>query len=154
MQAKVLWGTKKVPEEPAFKRCSFSLKSFSKCIEDPQSLRTYSLHSLRPLTKRNPPKTSYKIPPTRFHRVLPLRKRKSLFKSDFFSSFIVLDLQPSKPLRFSLLQAQERAPLSLGISFPINSPPHSPCKLTILSFPLASPPRIHMDSWWATRNPK
>nr|CAN69603.1 hypothetical protein VITISV_007659 [Vitis vinifera] len=33
------------------------------------------------------------------------------------------DLQPSKPLRFSLLQALESAPVSLGISFPINSPP-------------------------------
>ena len=154
MQARVLWGTKNVPKEPAFEKCSFSLQSFSKCIEDPQSLRTYSLHSLRPLTKRNPPKTSYKNFPLRFHRVPFLRKRRSPFKSDFFPSFIVPNLQPSKPLRFSLLQALERAPVSLGISFPINSPPHSPCKLTILSFQLASPPRIHMGSWWAARNPK
>ena len=50
------------------------------------------------------------------------------------------------------LQALERAPISLGISFPINSPPHFPCKLTILSFQLASPPSIHMDSWWAACN--
>ena len=62
--------------------------------ETPKILRTSSLYSLRPLKKRNPPKTSYKIHPPRFHRVPPLRKRRSPFKSDFFSSFIVLDLQP------------------------------------------------------------
>ena len=50
----------------------------------PKSLRTSSLHSLKPLTKRNPPKTSYKIPLPRFHRVPPLRKRRSPFKFDFF----------------------------------------------------------------------
>ena len=121
-------------------------KASPNVFETPKSLRTSSLHSLRPLTKRNPPKTSYKIPPPRFHRVPPLRKRRSPFKSDFFSSFIVPNLQPSKPLHFSLLQALERAPVNLGINFPINSHPHSPCKLTILSFQLASPPRIHMDS--------
>ena len=60
----------------------------------PKSLRTSSLHSLKPLTKRNPPKTSYKILPPWFHRVLLLRKR-SPFKFDFFSSFIVPDLQTS-----------------------------------------------------------
>ena len=122
--------------------------------ETPKILRTSSLHSLRPLTKRNPPKTSYKIPPPRFHGVPLLRKRRSPLKYNFFSSFIVPDLQPSKPLPFSLLQALERALVSLGISFSINSPPHFPCKLTILSFQLASPPRIHMDSWWAVRNLK
>ena len=53
--------------------------------KNPKSLRTSSLHSLRPLTKRNPPKTSYKIPSPRFHRVTPLWKRRSPFKSDFFS---------------------------------------------------------------------
>ena len=61
-------------------------------------------------------------------------------------------LQPSKPLRFSLLQALERAPISLGNSFPIHSPPHFPCKLNHLSFQLASPPSIHMGSWWAVCN--
>ena len=50
------------------------------------------------------------------------------------------------------LQALERAPISLGNSFPINSSPHFPCKLNILSFQLASPPSIHMDSWWAACN--
>ena len=67
-----------------------------------KSLRNSSVHSLRPLTKRNPPKTSYKIPPPRFHRVLPLRKKKKSLQIWFFSSFIVLDLQPSKPLFFFL----------------------------------------------------
>ena len=52
--------------------------------ETPKSLRTSSIHSLRPLTKRNPPKTSYKIPSPRFHKVLPLRKRRNPLKSDFF----------------------------------------------------------------------
>ena len=132
---------------------SLACKASPNVSKTPKSLRISSLHSLRPLTKRNPPKTSYKIPSPRFHRVSLLRKRRSPFKYDFFSSFIVPDLQPSKPLRFSLLQALEKAPVSLGISFPINSPPHSSCKLTILSFQLASPPRIHMDSWWAARNP-
>ena len=50
------------------------------------------------------------------------------------------------------LQDLERAPISLGNSFPINSSPHFPCKLNILSFQLASPPSIHMDSWWAACN--
>ena len=50
------------------------------------------------------------------------------------------------------LQALKRAPISLGNSFPINSSPHFPCKLNILSFQLASPPSIHMDSWWDACN--
>ena len=50
------------------------------------------------------------------------------------------------------LQALERAPISLGNRLPINSSPHFPCKLNILSFQLASPPSIHMDSWWAACN--
>ena len=36
MQARVSWGTRNVPEEPAFERFSFSLQSFSKRIQDPQ----------------------------------------------------------------------------------------------------------------------
>ena len=62
---------------------------------------------------------------------------------------------PPQPLSlpgFFHLQAFERAPISLGNSFPINSSPHFPCKLNILSFQLASPPSIHMDSWWAACN--
>ena len=57
---------------------------------------------------------------------------------------------PPQPLSlpgFFHLQALERATI-----FPINSSPHFPCKLNILSFQLASPPSIHMDSWWATCN--
>ena len=50
------------------------------------------------------------------------------------------------------LQALERAPISLGNSFPIHSPPHFPCKLNHLNFQLASPPSIHMGSWWAACN--
>ena len=50
------------------------------------------------------------------------------------------------------LQSLERAPISLGKSFPINSSPHFPCKLNILRFQLSSPPSIHMDSWWAECN--
>ena len=61
-------------------------------------------------------------------------------------------LQQSKPLRFSLLQALERDPISLGNSLPIYSPPHFPCKLKLFIFHLASPPSIHMDSWWAACN--
>ena len=61
-------------------------------------------------------------------------------------------LQQSKPLRFSLLQALERDPISLGNSLPIYSPPHFPCKLKLFIFQLASPPSIHMDSWWAACN--
>ena len=61
-------------------------------------------------------------------------------------------LQQSKPLRFSLLKALERDPISLGNSLPIYSPPHFPCKLKLFIFQLASPPSIHMDSWWAACN--
>ena len=68
------------------------------------------------------------------------------------SFYVNSHLQKSKPLRFSLLQALERAPISLGNSFPIHSPPHFPCKLNLLRFQLASPASIHMDSWWAARN--
>ena len=42
--------------------------------ETPKSLRTSSLHSLRPLTKRNPPKTPYKIPSPWFH-IVPLSEK-------------------------------------------------------------------------------
>ena len=96
------------------KGAHLACKASPNVSETHKILRTSSLHCLRPLTKRNPPKTSYKIPPPRFYRVIPLRKRRSPFKSDFFPSFIVPNLQPSKPLRFSLLQALERAPVSLG----------------------------------------
>ena len=63
-------------------------------------------------------------------------------------------LQQLKPLRFSLLQALERDPISLGNNLPIYSPPHFPCKLKLFIFQLASPPSIHMDSWWAAFNPR
>ena len=66
---------------------SSACKSSPNVSETPKSLRTSSLNSLRPLKKRNPPKTSYKIPLPRFHRVPPLRKRRSPFKFDFFSLF-------------------------------------------------------------------
>ena len=62
---------------------------------------------------------------------------------------------PPQPLSlhgFFHLQALERASISLRNSFPINSSPHFPCKLNILSFQLASPPSIHMDSWCAAFN--
>ena len=42
--------------------------------------------------------------------------------------------------------------ISLGNSFPINSSPHFPCKLNILSFQFALPQSINMDSWWAACN--
>ena len=61
-------------------------------------------------------------------------------------------LQQSKLLRFSLLQALERDPISLGNSLPIYSLPHFPCKLKLFIFQLASPPSIHIDSWWAACN--
>ena len=99
------------------------------------------------------PKTSSKIPQKNLKFFSLRKKRSTPFYFDFFSSFIVPDLQPSKLLHFSLLQALERAPISLEISFPINSPPHFPCKLIIFSFQLTFPPRIHMDSWWAARSP-
>ena len=65
---------------------------------------------------------------------------------------LIPHLQQSKPLRFSLFQALERDPISLGNSLPIYSPPHFPCKLKLFIFQLASPPSIHMDSWWAACN--
>ena len=54
---------------------------------------------------------------------------------------------------FSLLQLWKMPP-STSKTSPINTS-HShevSCSLHIYSF--ASPPRIHMDSWWAARNPK
>ena len=76
----------------------------------------------------------------------------SLSKGPFMSFYANSHLQQSKPLRFSLLQALERDPISLGNSFLIYSPPHFPCKLKLFIFKLASPPSIHMDSWWAACN--
>ena len=66
-----------------------------------------------------------------------------------------------------LLYSYPSQPLSLLGSFPIsteipsismeNTPPlfllHLRGQLTPFSFQLALPPRIHMDSWWAARNP-
>ncbi|RVW39347.1 hypothetical protein CK203_102520 [Vitis vinifera] len=49
--------------------------------------------------------------------------------------------------------ALENSPSTSKSHFPITLLTNSPCKLTPLSFQLASPPRIHMDSWWAARNP-
>ena len=72
-----------------------------------------------------------------------------------FDLSLLLYSFPPQPLSlpgFFHLQALERAPISLGNIFPINSSPHFPCKLNILSFQLASPPSIHMDSWWAACN--
>ena len=79
----------------------------------------------------------------------------SLQRSFHFDLSLHLYSFPPQPLSlpgFFHLQALERAPISLGNSFPINSSPHFPCKLNILSFQLASPPSIHMDSWWAACN--
>ena len=58
----------------------------------------------------------------------------------------------SEPTWFFSPSSFGKSPISLGINFPINCPPHFPCKLTILSFQLASPSSIHMDSLWATCN--
>ena len=100
------------------------------------------------------PKASSQIPPKNPQNFLPQKKKKKKsFPIIFFFSFIAPDLQSSKLLLFSLFQALERAPINLEISFPINSFPHFPCKLIIFSFQITSPPRIHMDSWWAARNP-
>ena len=94
-------------------------------------------HTLRSILNRNPPKSLFSNPLKKSYRIFPLRKiRRKSFSILIFFSFIVPDLQPSKPLRFSFLQALERAPINLGISFPINSPPHFPCKLIIFSFHL------------------
>ena len=72
-----------------------------------------------------------------------------------FDLSLILYSFPPQPLRLRgvfHLQDLERAPISLRNSLPINSSPHFPCKLNILSFHLASPPSIHMDSWWAACN--
>ena len=84
----------------------------------------------------------------------PLRfsLQRSLSNMISMSFYANSHLQQSKPLRFSLLQALERDPISLGNSFLIYSPPHFPCKLKLFIFQLASPPSIHMDSWWAACN--
>ena len=72
-----------------------------------------------------------------------------------FDLSLLLPSFPPQPLSLPgvfHLQALERAPISLGNSYPINAFPHFSCKLNILSFQLASPPSIHMDSWWAACN--
>ena len=81
----------------------------------------------------------------RARKCAPPKVPSNLISMSFYANS---HLQKSKPLRFSLLQALERAPISLGNSFPIHSLPHFPCKLNLLRFQLASPPSIHMDSWW------
>ena len=80
---------------------------------------------------------------------LSLKVSSNLISMSFYAHS---HLQQSKPLHFSLLQALERDPISLGNSLPIYSPPHFPCKLKLFIFQLASPPSIHMDSWWAACN--
>ena len=72
-----------------------------------------------------------------------------------FDLSLILYSFPPQPLSlpgFFHLQALERAPISLGNSFSINSSPHFLCKLNIFYFQLASPSSIHMDSWWAACN--
>ena len=79
----------------------------------------------------------------------------SLQRSFHFDLSLLLYSFPPQPLSlpsFFHLQSLESAPISLGNSFPFNSTPHFPCKLNILSFQLASPPSIHMDSWWDAFN--
>ena len=61
-------------------------------------------------------------------------------------------LQPLSPPGVFHLQTLERAPLALKSHSPITPLTNSPCKLTPLSFQLASQPSIHMDSWWVTCN--
>ena len=75
--------------------------------------------------------------------------QKVLLNLIFFSLFYSSKPPAIKASSFFSPSSSKKSPISLRISFPINSPPHSPCKLTISSFQLASPPSIHMDSWWA-----
>ena len=69
-----------------------------------------------------------------------------------FSPFILIPLSAFEPPGF--LPLQHRNPLPSAWK---THPPlfllHLRGQLTLFSFQLASPPRIHMDSWWAARNP-
>ena len=68
-----------------------------------------------------------------------------------FSTFILIPLSAFEPPRFLPLQHQN--PLHQHGN---HTPHYFSCtrgQLTPFSFQLASPPRIHMDSWWAARNP-
>ena len=69
-----------------------------------------------------------------------------------FSPFVLIPHLNLEPTWCFPPSSFEKSPISLRNIFPINSSPHFPCKLNILSFQLASPPSIHMDSWWAACN--
>ena len=79
-------------------------------------------------------------------------KEKPPFSSPLLA-FISDPFVPPASIHFPMHSALENSPSTSKPHSPITLLTNSPCKLTPLSFQLASPPRIHMDSWWATRNP-
>ena len=56
------------------------------------------------------------------------------------------------PLRFSLLQLWKMSTSTSKIS-PINTSHSHVVSFSLHIYSFALPPRIHMDSWWAERNP-
>ena len=68
-------------------------------------------------------------------------------------AFISDPFVPPASIHFPMHSALENSPSTSKPHSLITLLTNSPCKLTSLSFQLALPPRIHMDSWWAARNP-
>ena len=91
----------------------------------------------------------------RKNKKMCIRARKSVkgpLHSDLYFLLYLFPPQPLIPPGVFHLQTLKRAPLALKPNSIITPLTNSPCKLTLLSFQLASPPSIHMDSWWAACN--
>ena len=86
-------------------------------------------------------------------RVFPrIKNAKEKVLLSFHSSFLYQNPCSSHfPLRFSLLQLWKMSTSASKIS-PINTSHSHVVSFSLHIYSLASPPRIHMDSWWAARN--
>ena len=87
------------------------------------------------------------------NKISPLSKmpKGPFLSSPLLSPFILIPLSAFEPPRFLPLQHQN--PLHQHGN---HTPHYFSCtrgQLTPFSFQFASPPRIHMDSWWDARNP-
>ena len=98
--------------------------------------------------------TLYYFPSPNLDRVFPHRKkiqRKNVFLY-FHSAFLYQNPRSSHfHLHFSLHQLWKVLPPTSETSS-INTPHRHEVSRSIHIYSLASPPRIHMDSWWVARN--
>ena len=113
------------------------------------------LFKITTVLKLSPTLLTQKMPwPSVFltNKISPLQSALFLCCPPIFSPFIHIPLSAFEPPGF--LPLQHRNPLHQHGK---HTPPlfllHLRGQLTPFRFQLASPPRIHMDSWWAVRNP-